>query len=178
MKRAFAVLLVLATSACSSSEVASPTKPDERVVFEGAGAVSASELLELVAGDLQRYDETGEPGSLSDAAYRIEYRYRLNGFDRVAVTPRVEGKKIIFHIDEGARILLAQVHFDGATVFKPEELKEITPSRFLGNLPPYSRRSLILMEDGLVTAYRDRGYLDVQVTHRTAVQEGREDRMV
>jgi hypothetical protein len=32
---------------------------------------------------------------LTDAAYRIEYRYRLNGFDRVAVTPRIEGKKII-----------------------------------------------------------------------------------
>jgi outer membrane protein assembly complex protein YaeT len=177
MKRASALLLVLATSACSSTEQASPTNPDERVTFEGANAVSASELLELVSHDLKRYDES-EPGALEDAAYRIEYRYRLDGFDRVAATPRVEGQKIVFHIDEGARVLLAQVHFEGATMFKPDELKELAPSRFLGNLPSYSRRSIILLEDSIVSAYRERGFLDVQVTHRTAVQEGHDDRMV
>jgi outer membrane protein insertion porin family len=178
MKRASALLLVLVTSACSSSEQTVPSHPDQRVLFEGAEAVSDSELIELVAGDLRRYDEAPAPGTLEDAAYRIEYRYRLSGYDRVAVTPRVEGKKIIFHIDEGSRIQLAQVHFEGSTLFKDEELKELAPSRFLGNLPSYSRRSVILMEEGIVSAYRDRGYLDVQVTHRTAVQEGREDRMV
>jgi outer membrane protein assembly complex protein YaeT len=178
MKRASILLLVLAASGCSSSEQTVPSNPDESVVFEGAEAVSASELLELVSHDLKRYSDSAQPGTLEDAAYRIEYRYRLSGFDRVAVTPRVEGKKIIFHIDEGSRILLAQVHFDGSTLFKADELKEIAPSRFLGNLPTYSRRSVILMEEGIVSAYRDRGYPDVQVTHRTAVQEGREDRMV
>ena len=178
MKRASVLLLVLGASACSSTEQTVPSNPDEPVVFEGAGAVSAAELLDLVSEDLKRYAGTFPSAALEDAAYRIEYRYRLSGFDRVAVTPRVEGKKIIFHIDEGARILLAQVHFDGSTLFNEEELKELTPSRFLGSLPTYSRRSLILMEEGIVAAYRDRGYPDVQVTHRTAVQEGHEDRMV
>ncbi|HLY10824.1 MAG TPA: BamA/TamA family outer membrane protein, partial [Planctomycetota bacterium] len=178
MTRASVLLLVLATAACSSSELRSPSNPDELVVFEGATAVSSSELLELVSEDLRRYQESPRQATLEDAAYRIEYHYRLSGFDRVAVSPRVEGKKIIFHVDEGARILLAQVHFDGATIFKENELKELSPTRFLGNLPSYSRRSVILMEDSIVTAYRDRGYFDVQVTHRTVVQEGHEDRMV
>ena len=181
MTRASVLLLILAASACSSPEEQpspAPATSDEPVEFEGATAVSTSELLELISSDLKRYAEIPQLGTLDDAAYRIEYRYRLSGFDRIAVTPRVDGKKIVFRIDEGDRILLAQVHFDGATVFKDAELKEIAPTRFLGNLPSYSRRSVILMEDSLVTAYRDRGYLDVQVTHRTAVQEGHDDRMV
>ncbi|HLY72695.1 MAG TPA: BamA/TamA family outer membrane protein, partial [Planctomycetota bacterium] len=57
-------------------------------------------------------------------------------------------------------------------------LQELAPSRFLGNLPPYSRRSVILMEDSLLAAYRDRGYLDALVSHRTALQDGHDDRMI
>src|SRR5260221_14671301 len=139
MKRAPVVLLLLAAAGCGSSELPSPTDPDELVKFEGAKSVSSSELLDLVSRDLESYDEATRQGALADAAYRIEYRYRLTGFDRVIVTPRVEKKKIIFHVEEGPRILLAQVHFEGAILFKPEELQELAPSRFLGNLPPYSR---------------------------------------
>ncbi len=178
MKRISVVLLLLALASCSSQEQTSPSDPDETVVFEGASAVSPSELLELVARDLKRFEAEPSSPALDDAAWRIEYRYRLSGFDRVDVTSSVAGKKIVFHITEGARMLLAQVHFDGATVFKVEELRQLAPSRFLGNLPPYSQRSVILMEDSIVAAYRDRGYLDVVVTHRIAVQDGLEDRMI
>jgi len=178
MRRAPVVLLLLAAAGCGSSELPSPSAPDELVNFEGAKAVSSSELLELVSRDLESYDDASRQGALADAAYRIEYRYRLNGFDRVVVTPRIEKKKIIFRVEEGPRILLAQVHFEGATLFKPEELKELAPSRFLGNLPPYSRRSVILMADSIVSAYHDRGYLDVVVTPRSQVQEGHDDRML
>lgn len=178
MRRACVLLLLLVPAACSSSELPSPSDPDGRIRFEGADAFSASELLDLVSHDLERLDEAEGPGALEDAAWRIQYRYRLAGYDRVSVTTTVKGKRITFHIDEGVRLLLAQVHFEGATVFKTDELKQLTPSRFLGTLPPYSKRALILMEDSIITAYRDRGYLDIQVTHRTAAQEGREDRML
>jgi len=178
MNRILPALLLLALAACSSEEQVSPSKPDELVVFEGAAAVSPSELLELVSRDLEQFE--ADPGSpaLDDAAYRIEYRYRLSGFDRIRVTSSVREKKIVFHIEEGPRMLLAQVHFDGETVFKADELRQLAPSRFLGNLPPYSQRSVVLMEDSILAAYRDRGYLDVVVTHRTALQDGHEDRIV
>jgi len=172
MRRVPVVLLLLTLAACSSSELPSPSDPDELIVFEGVNAVSTSELLDLVARDLERGPAGLRPGALDDAAYRIEYRYRLAGFDRVDVTSRIQGKKIIFHVVEGARLLLAQVHFEGATIFKTEELRQLAPTRFLGALPSYSRRSVILMEDSIVAAYRDRGYLDVAVAHRTAIQEG------
>ncbi|MBV8878441.1 MAG: BamA/TamA family outer membrane protein [Planctomycetaceae bacterium] len=178
MRRAPVFLLLLGLAACGSSELPSPTDPDELIVFEGVSAVSTSELLELVSRDLERHDDTAAPGALEDAAYRIQYRYRLAGYDRVTVTSRQQGKKLIFRVDEGARLLLAQVHFDGATVFKSDELSRLVPSRFLGTLPPYSQRAVTLMEESIVAAYRDRGYLDIAVTHRTAVQEGWKDRMV
>jgi outer membrane protein insertion porin family len=178
MRRAPAVLLILSVAACSSAELPSPSDPNELVVFRGAKALSPSELLELVSGDLESFDAAVRRGALEDAAYRIEYRYRLSGFDRVVVTPRIEGKKVIFQIEEGARIYLAQVHFEGASSLTAEELRVLAPARFLGNLPPYSRRSVILMEDSLIAAYRDRGYLDVLVSHRTTVQDGQNDRMI
>src|SRR5579872_6009095 len=178
MRRAPVVLLFLTAAACSSSELPSPTDPDELVIFRGANAIPSSELLELVTPDINSFDGATRRGALEDAAYRIEYRYRLAGFDRVTVTPRIEGKKVVFLIDEGARILLAQVHFEGATLFTTDQLRELTPKRFLGSLPPYSRRSVILMEDSLIAAYRDRGYRDVLVSHRTALQDGYDDRMV
>lgn len=171
-------VLLLAIAGCGSETVSIPSHPDELVVFEGAKSVSVSELLDLVESDLKRYAEDPRVPALEDAAYRIEYRYRLDGFDRVVVSSRVEPSRIVFHIEEGPRILLAQVHFEGATVFRNEELKELTPGRFLGSLPPFSNRSIILLEDSLLSAYRGKGYSDVTVTHRTAVQEGYEDRVV
>jgi outer membrane protein assembly complex protein YaeT len=178
MKRIPVALLLLAFAACSSQEQTSPSKPDETVVFEGASAVSPSELLDLVSRDLERFEQDPRSPALDDAAYRIEYRYRLSGFDRIQVSSSTRENKIVFHIVEGPRMLLAQVHFEGTTVFKVDELRQLAPSRFLGNLPPYSQRSVLLMEDSIFAAYRDRGYLDVLVTHRTAQQPGTEDRMV
>lgn len=178
MKRLPVVLLLLTIAACSSQEQTSPANPDETVVFKGASAVSPSELLELVSRDLERFEKDPASPALDDAAYRIEYRYRLSGFDRIDVTSSVKDKKIIFEITEGPRMLLAQVHFEGTTVFRTEELRQLAPTRFLGNLPPYSQRSVILVEESIIAAYRDRGYLEVAVTHRTALQEGTEDRMI
>lgn len=178
MRRIAPFFLLLGLCACSSETLTVPSHPDELVVFEGAKVVSPAELLDLVGKDLKRYEEDPRRPALEDAAYRIEYRYRLDGFDRVSVTSTVEPKRVVFHIVEGPRILLAQVHFQGATVFRSEELKELTPGRFLGNLPPYSSRSVILLEDNLIAAYRERGYVDVAVAHRLTVQEGYEDRVV
>jgi|SRR5882672_455346 len=178
MKRALALLLVIFSAACNSTTLTSPSDPDELVVFDGAKAVGASELLDLVSKDVARFEEDPRSPALDDAAYRIAYRYRLDGYSEVEITPRVERKKIIFQIREGRRFRLAQVHIDGATVFRQEELKELAPSRILGNLPPYSLRSIILMEDSILAAYRERGFLDVGVTHRLSIQEGEENRIV
>lgn len=167
MKASATVLLVLALAACSTEGGGDPP-PQEKIGFEGAETLSPSDLRELVEADVRRYEADPRIPGLEDASYRLEYRYRLEGFDRVRVTSRVSEGQIIFHIEEGPRIRLTQVHFDGATVFSVEDLKQLVPGRFLGEPPPYSLRLVLMIEEGVIAAYRDRGYVDVAVTRRVS----------
>jgi outer membrane protein assembly complex protein YaeT len=169
--------LLLAIAACSSGGDPLPLSLQERVIFEGADAISESVLLDLIARDLERYASDPRLPALDDAAFRIEYRYRLEGYDRVEVTPRVVAEFMIFHIEEGPRVYLGQVDFIGATVFRVDELRQLVPGRFLGDLPPYSLRLAILIEEGVLSAYRDRGYLDVAVTREVSPEPDRNGRL-
>jgi outer membrane protein assembly complex protein YaeT len=162
------------TAGCSSKGESSI---DDKAVFEGVQSLSESDLRELVIPDLRRYEETPRLTALDDAAYRVSYHYRLEGFDRVKVTPRIDGERVIFHVEEGPRILLGQVHFDGGTLFEIDELKQLVPARFLGESPPYSLRMVILIEEGIVGAYRDRGYIDVVVTRRISPEPDKSSRI-
>src|SRR5689334_16712895 len=103
-----AALFLLTMIGCSSAPEpeAAPAPaqapgPDEKVKFEGNTAMSENDLREIVSRDLKRYKADPRPTSLDDAAYRIEYQYRLDGYDRVRVVPRVEGAHVIFVIEEG-----------------------------------------------------------------------------
>jgi outer membrane protein insertion porin family len=175
--RAFPALLLALLAACASGggEVEAP--PKEKVSFEGAESISQSTLQELIAQDLRRYDADPRLAALDDAAYRIEYRYRLEGFDRVRVTSRVEGDRVIFQVAEGPRVRLGQVHFDGATVYSVEELRQLVPGRFLGEPPPYSLRLILMIEEGVFAAYRARGYIDVAVARWTSPEPDRNSRI-
>jgi outer membrane protein assembly complex protein YaeT len=169
--------LVLALAACSSSGGPRFLSLQERVIFEGATGISQSVLLELIARDLERYAADPRLPALDDAAFRMEYRYRLEGYDRVQVTPRVVAEFMIFHIEEGHRVYLGQVDFIGATVFRVEDLRHLVPGRFLGDPPPYSLRLAILIEEGVLAAYRDRGYLDAAVSREVSPEPDKYGRL-
>jgi len=147
------------------------------VVFEGVESLSESDLREIIVEDLRRYEADPSLPALDDAVYRIEYRYRLEGFDRIRVEWRVEKDRIVFKVAEGPREYLGQVHFAGATVFAVEELKQLVPGRFLGDRPPYSLRLVLLIEEGILAAYRDRGYMDAVVTRRISSEPDKNGRI-
>jgi outer membrane protein assembly complex protein YaeT len=167
MRPLFGLLLLLALAGCSSGDKQEkPPPPEETVVFEGATAISEGDLRELVARDVKRFKTDGRTTALDDAGFRIEYQYRLEGYHRVRVIPRVDKDHVVFTIEEGPRIHLGFVHFEGATVFKPEELRQLVPGRFLGDAPPYSIRLAIQIEEGIIASYRDRGFADAAVQRR------------
>jgi outer membrane protein assembly complex protein YaeT len=169
-------LLLLALAACASDE--EQEKPlEDRVSFVGAETKSESELRELAEPDLKRYENERRATAIDDAAYRIEYRYRLDGFDRVKVRPEITGDKIVFKIEEGPQILLGHVRFEGATVFRDEELHELVPGRFLGDRPPYSLRLVLLIEEGIIASYRSRGYAEVAVARRVSSEPDKNSRI-
>jgi outer membrane protein insertion porin family len=175
--RAAPIGVLLFLAACSSGGDRQDASSPERVSFKGAETLKESELRELIVGDVRRYDADPRLPALDDAAYRIEYEYRQQGFDRVHVHWRDEGGRIVFEIEEGPRIRLGQVHFEGATVFENEELKQLVPGRFLGESPPYSLRLVLLIEEGLIAAYRDRGYVDATVTRRVSPEPDKNGRI-
>ena len=84
--RFFLSAALLALAACSSGEEQDEAGPEETVTFEGNEQRSEDELREMIRGDLRRFEADRRPTALDDAAYRIEYQYRLDGFDRVKVT--------------------------------------------------------------------------------------------
>ena len=168
---------LLALAACCSGGEQDKSEPEEKVTFEGAEHKSESDLREMIRTDLRRYEAERRPTALDDAAYRIEYRYRIDGFDRVKVVPSVTGDKIFFKIEEGPRIRLGHVRFEGSTVFTSEVLRELVPGKFLGDPPPYSLRLVLLIEDGLVAAYRLKGYADVAVARRVSPEPDKNGRI-
>lgn len=170
-------LLLLALFACASGDGTEEPAPEEKVTFKGADAKSETELLELVRRDLRRYEADRRTTALDDAAYRIEYQYRLEGFDRVKVRFDVAGDRILFTIEEGPRIRLGQVRFEGATVFRDEELGELVPGQFLGDPPPYSLRLVLMIEENVIASYRSRGYADVVVARRVSSEPDKDSRI-
>jgi outer membrane protein assembly complex protein YaeT len=175
--RFFLPAALLALAACSSGGEQDDSGPEDKVTFEGAEEKSESELREMIRSDVRRYEAERRPTALDDAAYRIEYQYRLDGFDRVKVTPRVDGENLVFKIEEGPQIRLGHVRFEGATVFRNEVLRELVPGKFLGDAPPYSLRLVLLIEDGLIAAYRVKGYADVAVTRRVSPEPDKNGRI-
>src|SRR5687767_9516143 len=178
MRRSIPALFLLLGLAAGCSSAGEPEKgasPDENVRFEGASAISESDLRDLIGRDVKRFRADPRLTALHDAAYRIEYPYRPEGFDRVRVTPRVEGDQVIFRIEEGPRVYLGDVRFENSSVFRTEELRQIVPGRFLGEATPYSLRLVLQIEDGVIASYRERGFIDATVTRK--VRPDNDDRM-
>jgi len=168
---------LLALAACSSDEEQDDSELKDKVTFEGAENKSEGDLRDIIRSDLRRYEAERRPTALDDAAYRIEYHYRLDGFDRVKVTPSVKGDRVLFKIEEGPRIRLGHVRFEGSTVFRGEALRELVPGKFLGDPPPYSLRLVLMIEDGLIAAYKMKGYADVAVSRRLSTDPDKEGRI-
>lgn len=155
--------LVLLQAACASRE--EEPRPDEGGVrFEGVTEVSESELRELIEDDLKRYRERPRPTVLTDAIFRMERLYRLEGHAevRIAYEERPEGR-VLFRVWEGPRYVLGRIHFVGNRAVSEKEFEEARPSGLLGGDVPYSRRIAALLKDAVSAAYGELGYIDVRV---------------
>lgn len=177
VRRFLAFSALLALAACGGQEGVEAPAGRTRVVFEGVQSISTSELQELVASDVGRFESDQRPSALDDAAYRVEYRYRQDGFDRVQVNTRTAGDRVIFRIQEGPRIFLGKIRFLGATLYSPEELEKLIPDRFLAGSMPYSLRIVLLIEESLYTAYRSRGYIDVSILRSVSPEPDKNGRL-
>jgi outer membrane protein insertion porin family len=137
------------------------------VRFKGLDAFSESELLRVIEGDIQRYQENPRQAPLDDAVFRLEQHYRSRGWAMAEVTAQVEDHRITFRIVEHRIVTLGRVHFEGNTLFSDEELKALLDRSASGRLLPYSKKLISLQVDTILMAYAIKGHIEASVAPPT-----------
>ncbi len=114
---------------------------------------------------------------IAAAAGRIRREYQKKFFPDVKVTPVVEpvegiagAVKITMEIEEGERVKIADFEFDGNEAFEADDLRASfnqypwwNPMGWFSDVPA-TPQDLAEARDRVIAFYRDRGYLDVEVS--------------
>lgn len=114
---------------------------------------------------------------IAAAAGRIRREYQKKFFPDVKVKPVVEpvegiagAVKITMEIEEGERVKISDFEFDGNEAFEADELRASfnqypwwNPMGWFSDVPA-TPQDLAEARDRVVAFYRDRGYLDVEVS--------------
>ena len=152
------------------------------MAFQGNRALSATELRRAAGPLLTRLRRGKENrAALTDAAWEMEQLYRNRGFPRARVRwrradPPAAG--VLFEIEEGPLVELGKIRVRGARALDPKALRALLqPPRgtFLtlelgGEL--YSQASLRAWAGAIEQAYRQAGYLEVEVGVPAATPAG------
>jgi len=144
----------------------------------GNRSVGDADIAEVVALPA---DTPVDRFELDRAARRIEALYEERGFFRAQVTwdeqELADSGVVLFRIEEGQRIRVTDIRFEGAGSFTPGVLKNEIRTAEAGILERGRLEPEVLGDDRstLIEFYRDRGYLDVRVAHTiTESPNGRE----
>lgn len=145
--------------------------------YDGLKRVTNSDILDLIARKRIRLQEgdTLDLGELYRLGAAIEDLYAEKGFRLAEVRYNVENispseRRVVFTIDEGDKVRIGGVTFDGNTVLSDRGLRRAMEKTKKSNLITRLRkrdiyREATLAEDlkGVGDAYRERGYKDVVV---------------
>lgn len=142
--------------------------------IEGNRALPAARLREAAAEELERFSGSGRRRSdADDAAFRMTLAYREQGYAFAEVgyriAPDAGEPTVVFTVEEGPRVLLADVTIEGSAAFAPERLRAFFPRREGGLLGrgdpvPFVAEDVRVAVGALRDYYRDEGYLDVEVS--------------
>jgi outer membrane protein insertion porin family len=135
----------------------------QEVEFEGRSAFSKAVLMRVIDDDIERYRKNPRPAPLDDAIFRLGQYYRSRGYVMAQVDAEATAGKIVFKIREGPLVKLGRLHFEGNSVFKDSELKELLDQSASGRLLPYSRKLLALQSETILAAYSVKGYIEATV---------------
>lgn len=143
------------------------------ITFEGQTRFDNRELAKEVNADL------GQPlneEKLLEGKFNIEELYREKGFSDVSVTYRTAVDRetgftqVIYGIVEGQANKLRKIYFQGNTAIPSKELRKVMGTKQRGiwsRITGKNKVDSLLLEDDkskLVNEFRNRGYMDAQVT--------------
>ncbi len=159
--------------------------PLVEVFFVGEDVFDERELRRASPIALARLEESGTAADMFDVAVDIEAYYHDRGFPFATVVPRREVMRetnavaprvhIVFEIEEGPRIEVVEVRFDGHSgVFDVDELRAFfVPLRIgiFGTGPRwYSQRKIDAAARDIESLYAVNGFLEVQVDEPTLAE--------
>jgi outer membrane protein insertion porin family len=138
-----------------------------RIVFAGNGSLRRNELLNVVT--LKPNDVVTQVKLRVDEL-AITNKYLEKGFPDVRVrsetsADRNEAILVTFHIEEGDRIAIEELLFEGISIFSARTLRGRLSLKVKGvlNDGAFQEAKLLSDREALTQYYHDRGYLDAAV---------------
>jgi outer membrane protein insertion porin family len=141
-----------------------------RITFLGNDGVRRRELLNAITTKVN--DVANSMVILADET-AVHDAYLEKGFPDVQVRSEVRAAKegtveLIFHVTEGERVVITNVYFEGNTVFSSSSLRGQVKMKPRGIGPgrsgAFQEAKFIADRESLNRYYRDKGYLDAEVT--------------
>lgn len=141
------------------------------VVFDGNHEIDNDKLSTIIsAKNIDFY----RPQVLAPAIKKIKQAYVLEGFYATEVVPRIDLNDrnevtLTLDIEEGERVFVTSIRFEGNTVFSEKELKKKLFSKekwflsFITERGAYKEDMLLADRDVITDQYYNRGYIKVKV---------------
>ncbi len=124
--RHFAAVLLGLSLMCPGAVAAAGERLPVSVSFEGNEALEESRLREAIPADLEGIEAGKDLGmAVDDAAYLLESYYRREGYHFAVVGYEISEEKgrVVFEIEEGPRVLLGDLTFEGNDFFADQDLE-------------------------------------------------------
>jgi len=149
------------------------------VLFEGNSRFTGGQLLETANIPV---NEPIDWFQVQTAADTIETKYRGEGYGDVTVTADrahfEETGELIFRIDEGVRVRIREIEFEGNTAFEDKTLKKELSSKtafWFFRSGAFNADVAEADASAVQKFYRDRGYLDARASYRRELSDDGED---
>jgi outer membrane protein insertion porin family len=149
-----------------------------RIVFSGNREIPRGQLLDTVS---IKVNDVANQAKLRMDETAIVSKYLEKGFPDVRVSSLVQPEKsgtvqITFYITEGEKVTIEEIIFQGNSVFSARTLRgqvSLKPKGGLFNDGAFQEAKLTMDRVAVAQYYRDRGYIDAEVTD--VVRETRRD---
>jgi len=139
-----------------------------RITFVGNSGIRRRDLMDAINSKVNEV-ANGMVIRSDEAAIRTYYIEK--GFPDVQVRSetraiRNDAVELVFYITEGTQIVIANIYFEGNTLFSSSTLQGrlSMKARGLGRTGAYQDTKLITDRDALAQYYHNKGYLDAEVT--------------
>jgi outer membrane protein insertion porin family len=141
-----------------------------RITFVGNTGVRRRELMNAVTTKVNDVANSMVIRADETAVYN---KYLEKGFPDAKVSSETKAARdgtveIVFHITEGERIIITDIYFEGNTIFSSSSLKSQLSMKSKGVGPgrsgAFQEAKFIADREALNRYYRDKGYLDAEVT--------------